>query len=334
MITRRKLLVAGAGIAGAPLIARYAHAAEFTFKYASNRPASHPTEIEAARAIERIANETNGRVNILMFPNNVLGSDADMLNQTRAGAIQFFNASGLLISPLVPVTAMPGLGFIFNDYDAVWQAMDGKLGQIVKTAIGDAGLHVQEKIWDSGFRHITSSVKPVNVASDLKGFKIRVPVAPIWVSLFEALGASPTGIAAPEIYSSLQTHLVDGQENSFPVIEAFKVYEVQKYCSLTNHMWDGFWILTRKSDWDRLPADIREVIARNWDLGAENERVANLESTKSLRTTLESQGLVFNNTVRESFVEQLRASGFYAGWKKKFGDEAWAALEKYTGALT
>ena len=333
MLTRRRVLTAGASLLAAPLVAKYAHAAEFTLKYGADRPASHPAEIEAAKVAQRIKEETNGRVEILLFPNNQLGGDADMLNQLRAGAIHFFNVSGMLVSPLVPVSAIHGLGFIFNDYEAVWKAMDGDLGGLVKKAISEAGLHVQGKMWDSGFRQVTTSTNPITSAADLQGFKIRVPVAPMWVSLFKGLGASPTSISAGELYSSLQTRIVDGQENPLPVIDSFKMYEVQKYCSLTNHMWDGLWILTGQRVWDKLPSDIQDIIARNWDLGAENERQANIEAARQLGTSLEGKGLVFNTPAIDTFRAKLAESGFYAEWKQTFGDEAWQVLETYTGKL-
>lgn len=332
-MTKRNFLAAGAGVLAMPLIARFAHAAEFTFKYGGDRPATHPVEIEAARVAARIKEETAGRVEIQLFPNNQLGGDADMLNQLRAGAIHFFNVSGMLVSPLVPVSAIHGLGFIFKDYDAVWTAMDGDLGKLVKSAINAAGLHVQDKMWDSGFRQITTSTKPIKTAADLDGFKIRVPVAPMWVSLFTSLGANPTSIHAAELYSSLQTRIVDGQENALPTIESFKMYEVQKYCSLTNHMWDGLWILTNKRTWDKLPPDLQEIISRNWSLGADAERKTVAAAAASLRVSLESKGMEFNDAALDTFRTKLAGSGFYSDWKAKFGEQAWAILEQYTGKL-
>ena len=99
------------------------------------------------------------------------------------------------------------------------------------------------KILDSGYRNITTSNRPINAVEDLKGMKMRVPPSPVWVSLFTALGSSPTSITINELYSALQTKIVDGQENPLTVIEAGKYYEVQKYCSITEHMWDGLWII-------------------------------------------------------------------------------------------
>lgn len=103
------------------------------------------------------------------------------------------------------------------------------------------GIYGFAKNMDNGFRNVTTSTKPINVVDDLKGLKIRVPPSSVWVTLFTALGASPTSINLNELYTSLQTKVVDAQENPLVLIEAGKFYEVQKYCSMTSHLWDGCW---------------------------------------------------------------------------------------------
>ncbi|MBX6747094.1 MAG: TRAP transporter substrate-binding protein DctP, partial [Acetobacteraceae bacterium] len=154
---RRTLLAAtaSAALAVPALRIRPASAAEFTYKYANNLPTSHPMNIRANEAAARIKQETGGRVEIQIFPNNQLGSDTDMLSQVRSGAIEFFTLSGLILSTLVPAASINGVGFAFPDYKAVWQAMDGPLGAYVRAQIGKAGLVVMDKIWDNGFRQIT-----------------------------------------------------------------------------------------------------------------------------------------------------------------------------------
>jgi TRAP-type transport system periplasmic protein len=116
----------------------------------------------------------------------------------------------------------------------------------VRGAIGKAGLHAFDTMWDNGYRQITSSTHPIVAPEDLRGFKIRVPVSPLWMSMFKALGASPAAINFNEVYSALQTRIVEGQENPVSLINLSKFYEVQKYVSSTNHMWDGFWTLARR----------------------------------------------------------------------------------------
>src|SRR5580700_1180783 len=241
-LSRRHLLAAGAtsllgSAVAAPLLVR-AQGAQFAYKYANNLPETHPMNVRAREMAAAIKQETNGAFDLQIFPSSQLGSDTDTLSQIRAGGVEFFTLSGLILSTLVPAASINGMGFAYPDYDTVWKAMDGDLGAYVRAQIEKANLDVMEKIWDNGFRQTTTSTKPIVSPDDLRGFKIRVPPSPLWTSMFEAFGASPASINFNEVYSALQTKIVDGQENPLAIIATAKLYEVQKYCSLTNHMWD------------------------------------------------------------------------------------------------
>ena len=337
-VSRRTLLKASAasavvGSVGVPFVAR-AQAAEFTYKFANNLPESHPFVARAREMAAAIKTETNGRFDLQIFPNNQLGSDTDMLSQVRSGGIEFFTLSGLILATLVPAASINGIGFAFPDYDTVWKAMDGDLGAYVRREINKAGLVVMDKIWDNGFRQTTSSTKPINGPDDFKGFKIRVPVSPLWTSMFKAFDAAPASINFSEVYSALQTKIVEGQENPLALISTAKLYEVQKYCSLTNHMWDGFWFLANRRAWEAVPEDMRAIVARNINAAAVKERADTAKLNASVREELASKGLVFNQPDVAPFREKLRSAGFYSEWKGKYGDEAWALLEKSVGKLS
>jgi len=324
-------------IAALPLVAirtRPADAAEFSYKYANNLPAAHPLNLRATEAMARIREATGGRVDIQVFPNNQLGSDTDTLSQLRSGAVEFFTLSGLILSTLVPPASINGVGFAFVDYDQVWKAMDGKLGAYVRGEIGKRGLLVMDKIWDNGFRQTTTSTKPIRTPDDFRGMKLRVPVSPLWTSMFNGLGASPASINFSEVYSALQTKIVDGQENPLAVIDAAKLYEVQTYCSMTNHMWDGFHFLANRRAWDALPADARIIVARELDRSAIEERTDVAALNAQLRDKLKTGGLTFNDVDPAPFRETLKRAGFYAEWRGKYGDEAWRVLEDAVGALS
>jgi tripartite ATP-independent transporter DctP family solute receptor len=289
--------------------------------------------IRAKEAADAIRHETNGRVDIQIFPNGQMGGDTDMFSQVRTGAIDFFTLSGLVLATLVPVASINGLGYAFKGYDQVWAAMDGDLGKLVRDRVSKVGLIAMEKIWDDGFRQTTSSVRSITTPADFHNFKIRVPVSPMWTSMFQALGASPTSINVNEVYSALQTKVVDGQENALALIDTMRFYEVQKYCSLTNHMWDGWWFLANARSWNRLPKDLQEIVARHINAAAMAERQDIAALNGRLQTKLSAKGLQFNQPDTKAFLDVLQTSGFYAGWRKKYGEEAWTALEKYTGKL-
>ena len=226
------------------------------------------------------------------------------------------------------------MGFAFKDTPQALGAMDGELGALVRADVAKRGLLAFEKIFDSGFRQITTSTKPIKAPEDLAGLKIRVPPAALWTSMFRDFGASPTSINFSEVYSALQTKIADGQENPLSVIDTGKLYEVQKYCSVTNHMWDGFWLLANPRAFKRLPADMQTIVTREFTQAAMEERGDVAALNARLRGELSGKGLAFNDVDPNAFRQALRQAGFYTEWKGKFGDEAWKTLEASVGALT
>ncbi len=332
--TRRALLAAGTALPMFAIRTRPASAAEFSYKYANNSPVTHPLSIRTTEAAARIREKTGGRVDIQVFPNNQLGSDTDMLSQLRSGAIEFFTLSGLILSTLVPVASINGVGFAFKDYGQVWPAMDGALGAHVRAEIAKRGLYAFAKQYDNGYRQITSSTKPIKGPEDLNGFKIRVPPSPLWTSMFKAFGAAPASINFSETYSALQTRIVDGQENPLAIIDAAKLYEVQKYLTVTNHMWDGFWFLANRKAFEAMPADLRGIVEGEFNASAITQREDIFKLNTSLRSALEGKGLQFLDSDASLFRAALKKAGFYAEWKEKFGAEAWKTLEDAVGGLS
>jgi TRAP-type transport system periplasmic protein len=334
MTISRRRLVQGATIATMPaILSRRGDAAEFDYKFATNQPLSHPSNIRAQEAIDRIRDQSNGRLRIRLFPNNQLGGDTDMFSQVRAGAIQFFLLSGLIVQTVVPAAGANGVGFAFKDYSQVWAAMDGAFGAYLRQQMLQAGLYAFPKIWDNGFRQVTAAAKPIHEPGDLQGFKIRVPIMPITTSLFESYGAAPTSLNIKDLYTALQTKLVDGQENPLSIMANWRLYEVQKFCALTDHMWDGFWVISSRKTWGALPEDLQTIVSRNLDIGADAQRADVQQLNASLQDDLEKKGIQFNPVDKASFREKLQQAGFYAKWKKNFGPECWGLLEKYTGTL-
>ncbi len=334
-LARRQFVqgIAAGGALAATSAPLFAQSAPIALKWANNVPITHPSTLRVKEATDNIRKESGGKVDIQLFPNNQLGGDTDMLSQVRSGAIDIFPMSGLILQTLVPLAGINGLAFAFKDYTAVWAAMDGELGAFVRAAINKVNLHVFEKPLDNGYRQITSSTKPINSAADLKGFKIRVPVSPLWTSMFKALEASPVSINFSEVYSALQTKVAEGQENAVALIDIAKLYEVQKYCSMTRHMWDGQWILANGKRWAGLPADVQAMITKHVDAAVMSQRDDIRRLENSTEVLLKSKGMIFNYPDPKSFRDALSKAGFYKEWRAKFGDEAMAKLEKYSGKL-
>jgi TRAP-type C4-dicarboxylate transport system substrate-binding protein len=174
-LTRRTLLAGTAGTTAGILLPRFAHAAEFNYKFANNLPLTHPMNIRAKEATQKILEETGGRVSIEIFPNSVLGTDSDVLSQVRSGGVEFFTMAGLLLAAMAPVAAIDGIPYAFADYPSVWKAADGKLGEVVRAELAKLNLVGFEKQWDNGFHQITTRAKAIVTPDDVRGLKIRTP---------------------------------------------------------------------------------------------------------------------------------------------------------------
>jgi TRAP-type C4-dicarboxylate transport system substrate-binding protein len=153
-------------------------------------------------------------------------------------------------------------------------------------------------------------------------------------SLFKALDAGAAPINFNELYSSLQTKVVEGQENPLAITATARLYEVQRFCSLTGHVWDGYWILGNKRAWQRLPEELRQVVSRELDRSATDQRADVAKLSVSLRDGLTAKGLTFIDVDRARFREALGRTSFYRDWKTKYGDAAWSHLEDVSGKLT
>lgn len=310
-----------------------AAAKTYRFRYGTAFPADHPGAIRMQEAADAIRKESNGAIDIKVFPQSQLGSEPDMISQVRSGALQFMSTAGTNLQTMVPVAGINGVAFAFKDYDAVWAAMDGELGAYVRGQLQKVNLYAFDKVLDNGYRNITTSTKPVNSPADLTNMKIRVPGIPLWISMFKNLGAAPASINFGELYSALQTRVVDAQENPLAMIQSAKLYEVQKYVSMTGHTWDGHYIFTNAKFWASLPKDVQDIISRNFAAAAMKERQDIADLNKHLETDLKKQGLNFNYPDRKPFIDTLRANGYYKDAKEKYGEEGWKVLEKYAGPL-
>jgi tripartite ATP-independent transporter DctP family solute receptor len=333
-ITRRLCLAAGAlATLSTPAIVRAA-GAEFTYKFATGQDPSHPVNIRLTEALARVRERTHGQLEIMLFPANQLGTETDVLSQVRSGGIEFLLLSASILATLVPVSGIANTAYAFADYDAVWKAMDGTLGAYIQAQTEKAGLMAPAKIWDNGFRQITSSSRDIRGPEDLLGFKVRVPPAPILVSFFSDIGASPTPMNFNEVYTALQTKVIDGQENALSLIASTRLYEVQKFCALSGHSWDGFWPLANRRAWAQLPEDMRGVVVTELNRSVADQRADVAERDRTLRADLTAKGMIFRDVDKAKFREALAKTPYYKDWKAKFHDEAWNQLEAICGRLT
>jgi len=333
-LTKRSLLTGVGGLAAAAIVTGRASAAEFTLRFATDVPSSHTSIVALKDAIAAIQAETGGRLEIKLLPDGQLGSTPEMLNQVRSGAVDMTFMSTGQLSTLVPVMTTPNLAFAFPDYATLWSTMDGALGKYLLAELGKANaFYTHPRVWDVGFRNITTGATPVNEPGDLRGLKIRVPPNKMATSLFSALGAAPAPLPFAELYSALAARLVDGQENPLSLIQSGKLFEVQKHCTLSRHMWEGWYALVANRSWRRLPDNLKEVLTRHLDKAALAQREASAKQDLSLQAELAAKGLSFVKPDAAVFRRVLGQTSFYADWRTALGPEAWAALEASVGKL-
>lgn len=335
--TRRNILKWGTVAVCSSVVASSALAQgtnKFNLKIAISLPDSHPTPVALKSACAEILKESGGRLAIEVYSNGQLGSDTDTLSQVRSGAIDFLCTAGTIFGNLAPASAINSIAFAFPDYDTVWKAMDGDLGGYIRAALEKVNLVPVGKFFDHGFRQVTHTSKAISSPKDIAGMKIRVPASPFNASVFKALDASPATVPIGELYTALQTKVVDGQENALPTIDATKIYEVQKFCSSTSHLWEYFALVGNKRNWNALPEDLRALATRVLEAHALKQRSAHEALNSTLEAKLKSAGMQFNRVDPKPFREALQKAGYYSEWQKKYGPEGWAVLEKYTGKLS
>jgi len=340
-LTRRSFMT-GAALGSASLLARPLASlgraaqrgrAEFSFTQFHNQTAESSLHRRIADMWTAIGTETGGRVEAQVFPlnNQVQGSDPAALKMLVAGEIQFFTLMGGVMSQVVPAGDVQQVPFAFRTAEHAHEAMDGALGAYIREEMAAKGIHgFPVGAFDNGMRQVTAVTRPVVVPADLKGMKMRVPAGALFDDLFRTLGAVPVTVNSIDIYAALKDGRADAQENPLALVDSFKLYEVVKYISMTNHMWSGFNQMAHLPTWRRLPANIPEIIERNVARAVRLQRQDQANANGSLRPELVKRGVAFNDVDQALFRREL--SGFYKTWKDKLGTRCWSLLEEAAGA--
>jgi tripartite ATP-independent transporter DctP family solute receptor len=248
------------------------------------------------------------------------------------GELDFFTLNGGLIGTVVPAVNVQGIPFAFRNEAQVYRAIDGDLGEYLAKEMAAKGIYaVPRACFENGFRQITCSVRPIRTAEDLKGIKMRSPDTPIYLECWRALGATPVAFNFNKIYEVLKTGQADAQDNPLNVAELLKLYEVQKYISLTSHMWSGFNLIANLKMWQGLPADVQRIIERNAEKYVRLQRQDTDKMNHELAPRLTQRGMMINQPDAASF--RARLGDYYARWKDTIGSKTWALLESHIGTL-
>jgi tripartite ATP-independent transporter DctP family solute receptor len=336
MISRRHFTRAVLATSGLMLVSRRsAAAADFELRQYHNQPADSPLHKRLVEMWAAVKQETGGRVQVQTFAENnqLPAGDPGALDMVVNGDLDFFTINGGSIGNYVPAMNVQGVVSAFQTPAQVFGALDGDLGDYLRDEAKSKGIYVvPHGCFDNGFHQISCTTKPIRSIDDLQGLKIRTPAAPIFTEAWKALGATPVVVNMNKLYENLKNGTVEAQTNPLVIVEFMKLYEVQKYVSMTNHGWTGFNLLANLKLWQRLPADMQRVIERNVRKFVLLQRADNAALNAEFRTKLAQRGMIFNEADTSSFRGRLGA--YYAHWKDTIGQRGWSLLEAHVGKLT
>jgi tripartite ATP-independent transporter DctP family solute receptor len=296
----------------------------FHYRLGLNQPAESPTARRLAEMAEAIGRDTDGTFRLQVFPESRLGPDPQMFADLQAGRLEFFLA-GATLGGVAPSSALPLLPFTFQDNAAVFAALDGALGEVIRGELAQAGLHAFRHCWLNGFHHITTSNRPVRNADDFAELKIRTPGGELAADFFRTLGAEPGMVPFSGMYQALKAKTFDGQSDPLGVVQSLRLYEVQTYLSLTGHWWSGFTLLAHGAAWRALPREIQTVVERNAAHFAQLQRQDVAAINAVGEAELARQGMVVNTADTASI--RARLGEFYARWRARFDPSVWALVD-------
>ena len=271
----------------------------------------NPRHEAAVKFTEAVKAKTNGRIDIQVAHSAQLGDDAAMITALRSGTLDLSANSQGAMANVVPEYAALGLPFLFTDIQKAWQLLDGPIGEELAKRTAAKGMVVLG-YWDNGIRHVSNSKRPIKTPADIKGLKIRTPPDSMTMDIMQALGADAQQIKFSELYVALQQGVVDGQENPLTNIASAKLYEVQKYLSLTGHKYEANPFVMGKRSWEKLSAADQKVFMEAAAEATQVQRKLSKEADDKLATELKTKGVQIDTVDRKAFIEATKP--VYTKW--------------------
>jgi len=290
-------------------------------KFAMSLAADHPLGVAGKKFADDVAEKSGGKLKISFYPGAVLGSDQQNLSAVRGGTLDFtLMATGLLagINKEFMVFDLP---FMFNNSAEAYALSDGPVGTELMSKLEDADIHGLG-VWDLGFRNMTNSKRPITTVKNFSGLKLRVIAAPVYIDLFKQLGANPVPMTFGEVYGALESGAIDGQDNPLAVITSAKFAEVQKYLSITRHIYTGMPFLMSGGTWKSLSPDEQKIIS---DAAADAKELGRKLVQEQEASAIEELGKVMEvNELTPDQTQELRDASKTV--VDKFASEAGASV--------
>lgn len=303
-------MAAGISALAAPVVLKLGHVVA----------TGHPYHYGAVEFARRVAERTDGRIRIDVYPAGQLGpGEREEIEALQLGGIDLVVTGTAVMANFLPDFAVMDLPFILRDYQHADRILDGPVGQELLDRLNRAGLNITGlALWEQGFRYLTNSKRPIRSPADVRGLKIRVQENPIHVDSFNALGASATPMAWGEVYTALQQGVIDGQENPIPVLTSHKIYEVQRYLAMTGHFYAPAIIIMNTRRYQSLSPDDRRVLVEvarevsRW----ERELARKMEAEQV--DELIARGMQVTYPDKSAFQQAMQS--VYSKYRPRFGD--------------
>lgn len=318
--------IAGGFAAGLLMLGGSAALAQTTIRIGDVLAESHSWNIAAQGFAQEVAEKTEGRVKIEVFPSGQLGNEKDMIEGMQIGSVQggvIGAGSFQTIEPKMGIIEMP---YAWSSREQAFAALDGDLGAKLGALLEAQNIKVLAW-WENGFRHITNSKHPITTPADLAGLKIRVTPDKVRLATFEALGAQPAPLAFGELYSALQQGVFDAQENPLSIIYSSSFYEVQKHVSLSGHVWGAATLVVAKPVWESLSSEDQTAVQAAAISWGQKQRQMVADSDADMLAKLKEHGMEVNEVDKAPFIAAVQPI-----WQDNaavYGDELMGILETY-----
>jgi len=285
------VLLAAAAFASDPALAQQ----KLVLKASDVHAAGYPTVVAVENIGKKLEKATNGRLSVQMYPSMQLGGEKEAIEQAQVGAIAFARVSVGALGPVIDELNVFNLPYVFRNTAHMQKVIDGKIGQDLLDKVTNSGKGlVGLAYWENGFRNLTNSKRPVQKMEDLDGIKLRVMQNNVFLESFKTLGANAVPLPFSELFTALETHTVDGQENPYNTIVSSKFYEVQKYLTVTNHVYSPWIVLVSKKYWDTLSPAEQKVLRDAAKKSRDFERQDTREEANKALADLKAKGMQIN----------------------------------------
>lgn len=279
-----------------------------------------------------VEEKSDGKITVDIHLNSELGGDEAMMESVALGTLTMTTPSATLISSYVPEFQVLGMPYLFKDSDTAFKTIDGELGTLLNQKLAAANVGFTNLGYEyNGVREMTNNRRPIKTPDDLKGLKMRCMSNDIYVDMFKTLGSNATPISYNELFTALQQKTVDGEENTPSLIYDSKFYEVQKYLSTTEHMYDLCAVVINTNFYDSLDPQAKAIIDEaTKDILIKKQRVLEASQDEDALKKLEAAGMeVTRLTPQERQVFADKVQPMYSGWDKEYGQDIVDAVNKY-----